>query len=260
MRILNYSFETKLNMSSPITDHDFVLRCQPMSTHVQTVLDAQTVITPECSLASQTDGFGNLIQVGRIERPHSGFSFVSSGLVIVDDADTHPAPAHPIYLRPSRFCTPTPELTAFAAGVLRVRRNAPAMQKAACLATALHELMEYAPGSTTTATTAGEAFAQKSGVCQDFSHILIALLRGEGIPARYVNGLMFGEGATHAWVEMHDGLRWRGVDPTNDRVVDDSYIAIAHGRDFADCPIESGVFRGGARQDQNVRVVVQDQQ
>ncbi len=260
MRILNYSFETRLSMSSAVTDHDFVLRCQPMSTHVQTVLDSQTVITPECPLAKQTDGFGNLIQVGRIERPHKEFSFVSSGLVIVDSADTHPEPAHPIYLRSSRFCAPTDELAAFADDVLRVRRNAPALQKAQVLAHALHEAMEYVPGSTTTATTAGEAFAQKRGVCQDFSHILIALLRAEGIPARYANGLMFGEGATHAWVEVHDGLRWRGIDATNDREADDTYIAIAHGRDFADCAIESGVFRGGARQSQNVRVVVNDQQ
>ena len=69
---------------------------------------------------------------------------------------------------------------------------------------------------------------------------------------------MVGEGATHAWVEVHDGSRWRGVDPTNDCQVTDDYIVLSRGRDFADCPIEVGVFIGGARQKQTVRVTVTD--
>ena len=67
---------------------------------------------------------------------------------------------------------------------------------------------------------------------------------------------MLGEGATHAWVEVFDGQLWHGIDPTNDRLVDDGYIAFSHGRDFSDCPIEVGVFRGGARQSQSVAVSV----
>lgn len=260
MRILNYSFETTLHMDTAVTDHDFVLRCQPMTTHTQTVLDAQTVITPSCALASQVDGFGNLLQIGRIEEPHDIFSFVSSGLVIVDAADTRPAPAHPVYTRPSRFTAMSSELASFAQDVLRVMPHAAALTKAIVLSHALYERMEYVPGSTTVSTDATSAFAQGRGVCQDYAHILIALLRAEGIPARYVNGLIIGEGATHAWVEVHDGTSWHGIDPTNDHEVDDSYIVLSHGRDFADCPIESGVFRGGARQEQHVSIVVSDQQ
>jgi transglutaminase-like putative cysteine protease len=260
MRILNYSFETSLSMDTEVSDHDFVLRCQPMTTHTQTVLDAQTVITPGCALASQTDGFGNLLQIGRIETPHDTFSFVSSGLVIVDAADTRAEAAHPMYARASRFTQISPELAAFSADVLRVKANADAISKAVLLSRALFEHMEYAPGTTTVTTDAAAAFCQGRGVCQDYAHILIALLRHEGVCARYVNGLMIGEGATHAWVEVHDGTCWRGLDPTNDREVDDSYIAISHGRDFADCPIESGVFRGGGRQKQVVSIVVGDQQ
>lgn len=260
MRILNFNFETNLRMSTAVADHDFVLRCQPMTTHTQTVLDAQTVVTPAVPLTSQMDGFGNLIQVGRIEGDHDTFGFVSSGLVIVDSSDERPETAHPMYARASRLTAASPALDDFARDVLRVKANAVPLEKAVLLSHALWQHMDYAPGTTTVSTKAADAFDQARGVCQDYAHILIALLRAEGIPARYVNGLLIGEGATHAWVEMHDGLCWRGFDPTNDRQVDDSYIVLAHGRDFADCPIESGVFRGGARQDQNVRVVVHDQQ
>lgn len=256
MRILTYTFETVLHMDSAVSDHDFVLRCQPMSTFAQTVLDAQTIITPQTTLSQQIDGFGNLLQIGRIEAPHDVFSFVSSGMLVIDAGDAHPEPAHPIYKRPSAMTVETPEMLAFVRDVLRVIPNASPEAKAKTLSHALCGQMEYSPGATDVATTAAETFSQKRGVCQDFSHILIALLHGEKIPARYVNGLVIGEGATHAWVEFHDGVRWRGIDPTNDRFIDDTYIALSHERDFTDCPIESGVFRGGARQKQQVSVVV----
>ncbi len=260
MRILSYSFETTLQMDGSVSDHDFVLRCEPQTTVTQTVISAQTVLAPSATLARQHDGFGNLIQVGRISEPHDTFSFVSTGLVMVDARDERPQVAHPIYARPSRFTGMSDGLAAFAGDVLRVQANAAPLTKASMLSRALHERMEYAPGSTTVATTAAEAYAQGTGVCQDYAHILIALLRAQGIPARYVVGLMIGEGATHAWAEIHDGIRWRGVDPTNDRAVDDTYITIAHGRDFADCPIEAGVFRGGVRQEQQVSVIVENSQ
>lgn len=259
MRILHYSYETTLHMSEAVSDHDFILRCQPTSTHAQTVLDAQTIITPQTTLSQQVDGFGNLLQVGRIETPHDVFGFLSSGLVMVDAAEPHRVVAHPMYKRASQLTGNSKELQAFADDLLRVCPNATPQSKAEKLSHAVYEHMSYTPGATSTDTDAATAFAQGSGVCQDYTHILIALLRGQGIAARYVNGLMVGEGATHAWVEFHDGTRWHGIDPTNDRLVDDGYITISHGRDFADCPIESGVFRGGARQSQSVSVVVNEQ-
>jgi transglutaminase-like putative cysteine protease len=81
----------------------------------------------------------------------------------------------------------------------------------------------------------------------------------DGIPARYICGLMLGEGATHAWVEFYDGQTWWGLDPTNDCEAGDTYIVVNRGRDFGDCPMESGIFKGGAMQLQlthvNVKVV-----
>ena len=259
MQILSYSFETTLEMDEDIFDHSFVLRCQPPSSRAQTVLDSQTVVAPRCALAAQTDGFGNLLQVGRVPEPHRKFSFLSGGMVVVDASAQTDEPAHPMYRNPSKYAFPDDGISSFAEDVLLVRQHAPDWDKAQLLSHALYERMEYEPGVTDVHTDAATAFSQGKGVCQDYTHILIALLRSCGIPARYVNGLIVGHGATHAWVEVHDGHRWCGIDPTNDCVADENYIKLAHGRDFSDCPIESGVFRGGAKQSQKVSVVVEEQ-
>lgn len=258
MKILTFTFETELEFSEPVESHDFLLRCQPTSTVAQTVFDATTIVAPATALARQTDGFGNLLQLGRIESPHSEFAFVSSGTVLVDAEGSHACRPHPVYSRPSEMCQPGPTVQAFAKDVLQVCPNLGPWEKAQRLSHALHTAMAYEPGTTTVSTTAEEALAQMKGVCQDYTHALVTLCREAGIPARYVNGFLIGVGATHAWAEVHDGERWHGIDPTNDCLVNDNYIALSHGRDFSDCPIEAGTFRGGARQSQHVKVEVTD--
>ena len=122
----------------------------------------------------------------------------------------------------------------------------------------LHERLQYVPGSTGVRTTAAEAWQKRTGVCQDYAHILIALCRLDGIPARYAAGLMLGEGASHAWTEVYTDGRWTGLDPTNDCMVTDDYIRIACGRDYGDCAVDRGIFRGNALQTQNVYVKVEE--
>ena len=121
---------------------------------------------------------------------------------------------------------------------------------------AVHEVLSYTPGSTSAKTTAAEAFDQGCGVCQDYSHIMLAALRSHGIIARYVAGMMLGEGASHAWVEvLHDGI-WTGYDPTNDLIVSDGHIKLSHGRDAWDCAINRGIFLGSANQTTEISVIV----
>ena len=90
------------------------------------------------------------------------------------------------------------------------------------------------------------------GVCQDYAHILISMCRLSGIPARYVAGMMVGEGASHAWTEVWLDGGWTGVDPTHNRPVDETYIKLAHGRDFGDGAIDKGCFIGSATQRQQM--------
>ena len=112
--------------------------------------------------------------------------------------------------------------------------------------------MTYKSGVTRVNTTAERAMEIREGVCQDYAHILLSLLRLEGIRCRYVSGLAFKCGETHAWVEVFDGIYWIGIDPTHNRLIGDNYIKLCQGRDYSDCPIERGIYRGNANSIQTV--------
>jgi transglutaminase-like putative cysteine protease len=120
----------------------------------------------------------------------------------------------------------------------------------------------YEPGTTTVSTTPSMSFAQRRGVCQDFAHIMIAGLRGLGLPAAYVGGYLRtvpppgrakldGADAMHAWVLVWCGgnVGWRGFDPTNGIFAADDHVVLAIGRDYADVsPIDGVIFASGAQQ------------
>lgn len=91
------------------------------------------------------------------------------------------------------------------------------------------------------------------GVCQDYTHIMVSILKYKHISVRYVVGMMIGEGATHAWAEVFDNGFWFGLDPTNDKLVDD-YFILAHGRDYNDCIIDKGLLSGQCPQKKTVSV------
>jgi transglutaminase-like putative cysteine protease len=129
------------------------------------------------------------------------------------------------------------------------------------LAAALHRDMKFDPGATTVDTSPEEAFAGRHGVCQDFAHIMIACLRGAGVPAGYVSGFLrtippkgqarlSGADAMHAWVRAWCGQEagWVEYDPTNNLLVGDDHIVIARGRDYSDVAPVKGVLRTAGSQ------------
>lgn len=126
------------------------------------------------------------------------------------------------------------------------------------------ENFEYIPGITSVETTPDEIWKLKAGVCQDFAHILLVMLRQVGIPARYVSGYicpnkngMRGEGATHAWVEAYiPQYGWLGLDPTNNTIVNDLHVRLAVGRNFSDCSPVKGIYKGQPEHALTVKVSV----
>lgn len=123
---------------------------------------------------------------------------------------------------------------------------------------------KYIKGITNVETTLDEIWDLKAGVCQDFAHILLVMLRLLGIPARYVSGYVCphdnnlrGEGATHAWVEAYIPFYgWLGLDPTNNCIVNDLHVRLAIGRKFSDCSPVKGTYKGTAKQALEVGVSV----
>lgn len=249
---LEFDFMTRIDFSEPVREHYFVLRCLPREDRGIVTESSEVVVSPRAVVTAQHDSFGNVLTVGAIRGDHDHIAYRSRGIVRIDPAREETcAEPHPLFRYPSPLTRPDGALEAFAAGFAQAHAN---MDARACadLSHAVHEAMVYAPCTTSVRTTAAEAFAKRQGVCQDFAHILATLLRLLGVPARYVSGLAEGEGQTHAWVGAYVDGRWLGLDPTRDRTTDDGYLPLAYGRDWSDCPIENGSFRGYASQTQTV--------
>jgi transglutaminase-like putative cysteine protease len=131
------------------------------------------------------------------------------------------------------------------------------------LARAIHTGYAYDPRATQVTTPLAEVLAHRRGVCQDFAHLMLAVCRAAGIPARYVSGYLYtekapeGGGAMHAWVEAFlPSCGWIGFDPTHGLLVDHHYVKVAVGRAYADVPPTRGVFRGPQEHTIAVRVRV----
>lgn len=137
------------------------------------------------------------------------------------------------------------------ARAIPVPPDAPIAEQVAAATAVVRERLRYESGVTDWRTSAEDALAAGSGVCQDFAHVMLGLLRRRGIPSRYVSGYLHvgterEPAQSHAWVEVHGNGRWIGVDPTHDQRPDQRYVRIAAGRSYDDVPPNRGVFRGSA--------------
>lgn len=137
---------------------------------------------------------------------------------------------------------------------------------------AIYQKFEYRPGTTELNTPLPTVWKNRTGVCQDFAHILLSVLRTAGLPARYVCGYiesdppavsvpgdrrLVGSIATHAWVEvMVPGQQWVALDPTNNQWCGERHVTVALGRDFADAAPVRGTFKGSGSQNMKVRVTM----
>jgi transglutaminase-like putative cysteine protease len=155
-------------------------------------------------------------------------------------------------------------------GIMRgIVKTTPTPFTAACaLSTFVYDHFEYKKGITNVETKVDEIWKLKAGVCQDFAHILLVMLRITGIPARYVSGYICpkdqelrGEGATHAWVEAYIPFYgWVGLDPTNNCIVNDRHVRLAIGRSFLDCTPVKGTYKGSSEHTLEVSVTIENGQ
>jgi transglutaminase-like putative cysteine protease len=136
---------------------------------------------------------------------------------------------------------------------------------------AIHEKFRYEPGSTDNSTPLETVWKQRAGVCQDFTHVMLGVLRTAGIPARYVCGYiesdpvrpnadapkLVGSLATHAWVEaLTPGMRWLAIDPTNNQWCGQRHVTMAYGRDSVEATPVRGTFKGSGAQNMKVRILM----
>ncbi|MBC8078507.1 MAG: transglutaminase family protein, partial [Chloroflexales bacterium] len=285
---------TRFTYSAPISEGVTELRLQPRSEANQRCLSFSVSARPSARIFAYRDGLGNTVQYFDVPGRHDQLEITSEALVEVvapvwgmpglaaGPIAPHNALAslqagawdrlyasrdtgiHYDDLSPSRFALFTPALRAFHNELVLPDLLDP-LTLALRLTSGVHALMAYNPGATRVDSPIDEALASRRGVCQDYSHIMLALCRLRGLPARYVSGYLFTGGetdqsdpdASHAWVEVWlPTLGWLGLDPTNNLVAGERHIRVAVGRDYDDVPPVRGVFKGGAETTLHVAVHV----
>lgn len=260
MKELHFRYAMKISFDSPVCRHRFTVKCIPQSNERQRIDNLVVSVFPNQSLAEDRDSFGNRCIFGHSEMEHERFEIVVEG-----DARTGLAPVEtgeaPHMLGRYRYQTfytiPGEKINAYFKS-FSFSEETGDYEKSIQMMHRLYEDFRYVPGATSIQTTAEEAMELGCGVCQDYSHILISLCHLAGIPARYVVGMLLGEGASHAWVEIYENGKWYALDPTNNLIVDDQHIKISKGRDYKDCLINQGVFTGWAKQTQQIQVIVKE--
>ncbi len=275
--------ETSLSFPKPVREHQCELRLVPRDDERQRVLRADIDVHPPCHLGGYLDCFGNRVSTTSLVTPHDGLRVTLDAEVETlltnpfdyapVDASAEPAWIEAALRREPRFLdfvlhrsASVPWLSA-----LSEAPAVPARDPRKSVLQTLQEAMEWAtasyryePGATDVHAPLATFFEKGAGVCQDFAHLLVAVARSHGIPARYAMGYLdpgYAEedddaeapladsagdtAATHAWAEvLVPGAGWRGYDATQRLVVNDTYVTVAVGRDSRDAAPLRGSFKG----------------
>lgn len=261
MKRLQFDYFMKIEYSEAVSLCHFTIKCFPRNTLRQRVEGVSIALTPAVPYSIGMDSFGNRQIYGRDDILHHVFSFRITGKVRTGDSlweEETEEDRIAVFRHPHGLNRAQEGLRAYHE---EIAAHLPddVYEKSRYLMDCLYRDFTYEKGATGVHTTAEEAWRLGKGVCQDYAHILIALLHMEGIPARYVTGMLIGEGASHAWVEALYRGRWYGLDPTNDSPVTDDYIKIGVGREASDCLINRGIMHGGGTQRQTIEVIVSEE-
>jgi transglutaminase-like putative cysteine protease len=277
----NIRHVTRFRYSAPISESIMEVRIQPRSENNQHCLDFRLHTSPRAHIMSYRGEFGNRVHHFDVPNYHSQLTITAAALVDVSPPDEIPMALDTHaweeidqltaddeywdFLKPSRFAAPSDLLYAFMREHNIQRRDDP-LTVLRDLNTTIYQTFEYMPKATRVDSPIDDALRLRRGVCQDFAHIMITLVRQLGIPSRYVSGYLFHQShnrasassdATHAWVEaLLPNLGWIGFDPTNNTLANERHIRVAIGRDYADVPPTRGIFRGKAESELSVTVRV----
>ncbi len=258
MKLLRFHYEMTYSYDLPIREHYFSLKCIPQSDCRQKIQTLDVRVTPYQYLSRERDAFSNEMLIGNCLNEHKNFDVLVQGVAQtgMEEYTGNDDSQNIIFRNQSPYTLPGECIREF------YRQNelpgdVSDYERALHLMRKLHQTFRYEKDVTDIYTTAEEALQKGSGVCQDYTHILLSLLRIAGIPCRYVVGMMVGEGLSHAWTEVFSQGRWYGLDATNNLLVSEDYVKISHGRDYGDCIINKGIYVGNAVEHQKISVVVE---
>jgi transglutaminase-like putative cysteine protease len=266
---------TEYRYDAPVTDNLNALRVKPATLATQSVEDFVVRVEPESRLNQHLDYFGTTVIEFGISRPHEHMAIDVRARVRTSAPDVPPetdwaavedraydaAAGEFLLLDGSE-----PDEVAIDDLVGLTRADSP-LATVQRLIELIPDRFEYRAGVTYVGSTVGDLLSVGAGVCQDFAHLALLLLRRHGIGARYVSGYLWAPGEeeaasaeveTHAWVEAllpgPNGLAWVSADPTNRTLGGESHVKIGHGRHYADVPPIKGVYRGTAESELSASV------
>jgi transglutaminase-like putative cysteine protease len=269
---------TRFRYSQTISESVMEVRMQPRTEGVQRCLRFKLATNPQARVLNFADHLGNIVHFFDIPGRHGQLIMQAESLV-----ELLPPPALPEsspsvtwetidaavaahdywdFLTPSERVAQTAALQSFARD-LDAHRGVDPLTILRSINSGIYDAFDYKPDSTEVDSPIDIALQAREGVCQDFAHIMLALVRGLGIPARYVSGYLYYQrktdrstpDASHAWVEvLLPQYGWVGFDPTNNLMATDRHIRVAIGRDYTDVPPNKGVFKGIAESNLEVEV------
>ena len=256
MRTIHFVYDMAITFSGVATNHAFTIKCIPHEDERQKITNLKIDLQPETAFEYGRDSFGNDYLYGRYMDAHDIFRVTVEGDACTGLANCVHGEEDwlALYCCQDSYTTPGPAITRAFSDFYKSEEGP--LDAAVGMMHRVYEAFIYEPGATNVQTTGEEALQMGRGVCQDYSHVLISLCRMAKIPARYVVGMLEGEGASHAWVEVYQDGGWYALDPTNNLVVTDGHVTISHGRNYKDCIINRGVFLGGGTQTQSVKVTL----
>jgi transglutaminase-like putative cysteine protease len=280
--LLDIRHLTQYHYAAPVRESVIELWVQPQKGGSQRLISFELEIEPSVQVFSYADAFGNAVYHFDVPQPHEHLAIHAHSTVQTEPAESLPNRLDLgewdrlnsdflrgdcfDYLHPHGFAAPAPALEAFIQehDLARARADDP-LSAMRMVCDTVYRAIEYQRGVTTTDSPIELALGARRGVAQDFAHIMIAICRAWGVPARYVSGYLFNDRAedrsdpdsTHAWVEVFlPSLRWVGFDPTNNVRAADRHVVVATGRDFGDVPSARGVYKGDADSSLSVSVSV----
>jgi transglutaminase-like putative cysteine protease len=275
---LHVIHRTRYDYSAPVIESFNETRLQPTSSDGQVCHSFLLKVLPSTRLSHYLDFYLNCVHFFELPESHTTLSIESNSLVTTVSHALPPGqqtvPMSRLrecfameqcydFLQPSKHVGMSADLWRLA--VDSTLDEPDAWQAAVKVMRFIHSEFEYEPEATTVHTPIAEVIAERKGVCQDFTHVMLGMCRSLKIPARYVSGYLYngpldeleGAQASHAWCEVYiPDYGWRGLDPTNDRQADEHYVKVAVGRDYADIVPVQGTFRGAGTKKMTVEVNV----
>lgn len=254
MSVYEYEYQMKLKLNAVCTEHAFSIMCYPNDNERQKVLEHNVIVSPNTDIKIVYDWAQNAKGVGTILDEHTEFSVLVKG-----KAETYNSFYEEYEENPSLFYKYPTELTYASEEIKELAKCVKGdtlYDKVINTMHMVHKSLKYEKGHTDSQTKAMDALKRGVGVCQDYAHLMLSILRENNIYARYVAGLVAGEGESHAWVEANLNGYWYAFDPTADRLVGDAYLKFSHGRDASDCAINRGSFKGYANQEQEINSIM----